>query len=66
VAIVYLVSAFPGAERLSHEEVVERVRRLLPGALLVDVLLPPSGTGAANLGGSLMNASIARPANSLG
>jgi predicted PurR-regulated permease PerM len=40
VAIVYLVSAFPGAERGSHEEVVERVRRLLPGALLVDVLLP--------------------------
>jgi predicted PurR-regulated permease PerM len=40
VAIVYLVNAFPGAERGSHEEVVERVRRLLPGALLVDVLLP--------------------------
>jgi predicted PurR-regulated permease PerM len=40
VAIVYLVSAFPAAERGSHEEVVERARRLLPGALLVDVLLP--------------------------
>jgi len=40
VAIVYLVSAFPEAERGSHKEVIERVRRLLPGALLVDVLLP--------------------------
>jgi predicted PurR-regulated permease PerM len=40
VAIVYLVSAFPGTERGSHEGVVERVRRLLPGALLVDVFLP--------------------------
>jgi predicted PurR-regulated permease PerM len=40
VAIVYLVSAFAGTEDGSHEVVVERVRKLLPGALLVDVLLP--------------------------
>jgi predicted PurR-regulated permease PerM len=40
VAIVYLVRAFAGTEDGSHEVVVERVRKLLPGALLVDVLLP--------------------------
>lgn len=40
VAIVYLVSAFAGTEGERHEVVVERVRKRLPGALLVDVLLP--------------------------
>jgi hypothetical protein len=39
-AIVYLVSAFSQMERGRHEVVVERVRQLLPGALLVNVLLP--------------------------
>lgn len=40
VAIVYLVSAFAETEGGRHEGVVERVRKLVPGALLVDVLLP--------------------------
>jgi predicted PurR-regulated permease PerM len=40
VAIVYLVSAFAETEGGRHEGVVERVRKLAPGALLVDVLLP--------------------------
>jgi hypothetical protein len=40
VAVVYLVNAFAGAERGRHEVVAERVRQLLPGALLVNVLLP--------------------------
>lgn len=40
VAIVYLVSAFAEAERGRHQMVVERVRQLLPGALVVNILLP--------------------------
>jgi hypothetical protein len=40
VAIVYLVSAFPGPERDASGAVAERVRELLPGAFLVNVFLP--------------------------
>jgi predicted PurR-regulated permease PerM len=40
VAIVYLVSAFPGPERDGSGAVAERVRELLPGALLLNVFLP--------------------------
>jgi predicted PurR-regulated permease PerM len=40
VAIVYLVSAFPSAERDKADAVAERVRQILPGALLVNVFLP--------------------------
>ena len=40
VAIVYLVSAFPGPERERSGAVAERVRELLPGALLLNVFLP--------------------------
>ena len=40
VAIVCLVSAFPGEERERSGAVAERVRQLLPGALLVNVFLP--------------------------
>jgi AI-2E family transporter len=40
VAIVYLVSAFPGAERERSGAVAERVRQLLPGAFLLNVFLP--------------------------
>jgi predicted PurR-regulated permease PerM len=40
VAIVYLLSAFPGAEREHTPEIVERVRRQLPSAFLVNVFLP--------------------------
>lgn len=40
VAIVYLVSAYPSPERDKSDVVAERVRQLLPGALLVNVFLP--------------------------
>lgn len=40
VAIVYLVSAFPSEEREKADAVAERVRQILPGALLVNVFLP--------------------------
>lgn len=40
VAIVCLVSAFPGEERERSGAVAERVRELLPGAFLVNVFLP--------------------------
>jgi predicted PurR-regulated permease PerM len=40
VAIVYLVSAFPGPERERSGAVAERVRELLPGAFLMNVFLP--------------------------
>jgi len=40
VAIVYLVSAFPGPERERSSAVAERVRELLPGAFLLNVFLP--------------------------
>jgi predicted PurR-regulated permease PerM len=40
VAIVYLVSAFPGPERERSGAVAERVRELLPGAFLLNVFLP--------------------------
>jgi predicted PurR-regulated permease PerM len=40
VAIVYLVSAFPGPERERSGAVAERVRQLLPGAFLLNVFLP--------------------------
>jgi hypothetical protein len=40
VAIVCLVSAFPGPERERSGAVAERVRELLPGAFLVNVFLP--------------------------
>jgi predicted PurR-regulated permease PerM len=40
VAIVYLVSAFPGAERERSGTVAARVRELLPGASLLNVFLP--------------------------
>jgi predicted PurR-regulated permease PerM len=40
VAIVYLVSAYPDAERERSGAVAERVRELLPGAYLLNVFLP--------------------------
>jgi predicted PurR-regulated permease PerM len=40
VAIVYLVSAFPGAEREGSAIVGERIRQRLPGAFFVNVFLP--------------------------
>jgi predicted PurR-regulated permease PerM len=40
VAIVCLVSAFPSVERDQSVNAAERVRKLLPGALLVNVFLP--------------------------
>ena len=40
VAIVYLVSAYPGAERERSGAVADRVRELLPGAYLLNVFLP--------------------------
>jgi len=40
VAIVYLVSAYPSAERDKADAVAERVRQILPGAVLVNVFLP--------------------------
>jgi predicted PurR-regulated permease PerM len=40
VAIVYLVSAFPGTERESHTTVTERILQLLPNASVVNVFLP--------------------------
>jgi predicted PurR-regulated permease PerM len=40
VAIVYLVSAYPGPERERRDAVAERVRQLLPGAFLLNVFLP--------------------------
>jgi hypothetical protein len=40
VAIVYLVSAYPGAERDKSDSVAGRIREILPGSLLVNVFLP--------------------------
>ena len=40
VAIVYLVSAFPSAEREHPEETIEQVRQLLPKARIVSVFHP--------------------------
>jgi predicted PurR-regulated permease PerM len=40
VAIVYLVSAYPGPERERSGAVAERVHQLLPGAYLMNVFLP--------------------------
>ena len=40
VAIVYLVSAYPGAERDKSDGVTDKVRQILPGALVVNVFLP--------------------------
>ncbi len=40
VAVVYLVSAFPGAERERRDAVAERIGQQLPGASLVNVFLP--------------------------
>jgi predicted PurR-regulated permease PerM len=40
VAIAYLVSAFPSAEREHSAQAAERVRQHLPGARLVSVFLP--------------------------
>jgi predicted PurR-regulated permease PerM len=40
VAIVYLVSTFPGPERERSGAVAERVHQLLPGAYLLNVFLP--------------------------
>jgi predicted PurR-regulated permease PerM len=40
VAVVYLVSAFPGAERERIDAAAEYVRKMFPAALLVNVLLP--------------------------
>jgi predicted PurR-regulated permease PerM len=40
VGIVYLVSAYPGDERDKADNVADRVRQILPGALLVNVFLP--------------------------
>jgi hypothetical protein len=40
VAIVFLVSAYPGPERERSGAVAERVRELLPGAYLLNVFLP--------------------------
>jgi hypothetical protein len=46
VALVYLISAFPGAERERSEVAAEYIRKLLPGAMLVNVFLPGmSGQG---------------------
>jgi predicted PurR-regulated permease PerM len=40
VAIVYLVSAYPGTERDKSDSVAAKVRQILPDALLVNVFLP--------------------------
>jgi len=40
VAAVYLVSANPGAERDNRAVVAERIRQMLPGAGLMNLLLP--------------------------
>jgi hypothetical protein len=40
IAIAYVVSAFPGAERERSEEINDRVRQLLPNAKVVAVFLP--------------------------
>ena len=40
VAIVYLVSAYPGPERDKSDNAADRVRQILPDALLVNVFLP--------------------------
>ena len=40
VAIVYLVSAYPGPERDKSDTAADRVRQILPEALLVNVFLP--------------------------
>lgn len=40
VAMVYLVSAFPGVEREKYEQTVERIRQHFPSARIVCVLLP--------------------------
>jgi predicted PurR-regulated permease PerM len=40
LAIAYLVSAFPSAERARSEDAVERLRQLLPGARIMSVFLP--------------------------
>jgi predicted PurR-regulated permease PerM len=40
VAIAYLVSAFPSAEREHFEQTAERVRQQLPGVRIVSVFLP--------------------------
>ena len=40
VAIVYLVSAYPGSERDKSDSVADKVRQILPGTLLVNVFLP--------------------------
>jgi hypothetical protein len=40
VSIVYLVSAFPSAERERSDAVVQRVRELLPRAHVVKVFFP--------------------------
>jgi len=40
VAIVYLVSAYPSEERNRADTLVERVRQINPGALVVNVFLP--------------------------
>jgi predicted PurR-regulated permease PerM len=40
VAIAYLVSAFPSAEREHAEQTIQRLRELLPDARIVSVLLP--------------------------
>ncbi len=40
IAIAYLVSAFPSAERERYEQTIERLRQHLPSARIVSVLLP--------------------------
>src|SRR5262249_29983778 len=40
IAIVYLVSAFPSAEREHSEQAADRVRQHLPSARLVSLFLP--------------------------
>jgi predicted PurR-regulated permease PerM len=40
VAIVFLVSAFPGLERERCDAAAEYIRKLLPGVMLVNVFLP--------------------------
>jgi predicted PurR-regulated permease PerM len=40
IAIAFLVSAFPSADRERHEQTVKRLRQHLPGARIVSVLLP--------------------------
>jgi hypothetical protein len=47
VAIVYLVSAFPGPERDGSGAVADRVRELLPDALRLNVFLPGVADQAA-------------------